>query len=60
MLSVAAHGVGKTDMQWRDWTEVEGMNANPFGIFGGVARLASVAHFCGSLGRFRRMAIKSL
>eukprot|EP00434_Breviolum_minutum_P007493 symbB.v1.2.006612.t1/scaffold390.1/size254036/8 len=25
---------------------VEGMNANPYGIFGGVARLAGVAHFC--------------
>ncbi|CAK9104524.1 Uncharacterized protein SCF082_LOCUS48774 [Durusdinium trenchii] len=25
---------------------VEGMNSNPFGIFGGVARLANVAHFC--------------
>lgn len=26
--------------------EVEGMDTNPFGIFGGVARLARVAHFC--------------
>lgn len=25
---------------------VEGMNENPYGIFGGVARLAGVAHFC--------------
>ena len=27
-------------------TEVEGQDRNPYGIFGGIARLARVGHFC--------------
>ena len=36
-------------------TKVEGMNANPYGIFGGVARLAGVAHFCVGLNPVRAL-----
>ena len=35
--------------------KVEGMNANPYGIFGGVARLAGVAHFCLGLNPVRAL-----